>query len=256
MNAEVFSSTTRSPFSSSPWALRDSRRGSSRREIVLPCQAVRERDFKLIADRTLDISADGVLLPLRIPVLTGESLIVSFGIPGVWIDAEATVARVIHGRRPGDDGLAIGVMFDRLSPSARAALTGYLHGRRSPLPRRGPLARLRRGEAPPRLADDSSFMLDVLVSPSLVCSAHETTSRRSVSLAEATVIEDVGVSSSAIEFLNDDDFEECTDDDDELSSLTKEEAARYSEAVGLDILRALVGAWQSLGTPSDRANLQ
>jgi len=114
---------------------------------------VREHDFKLIADRTLDISNDGLLLPLRTRVLTGESLIVSFEIPGMWIDVEGTVARVIHGRRPGDDGLAAGVIFDRMAPSARAALAGFLHGRKMPLPRRGPLARLRRGEAAPQLAD-------------------------------------------------------------------------------------------------------
>lgn len=132
---------------------RESRRAASRRAVVLPCQAVREHDFKLIADRTLDISADGLLLPLRTPVLTGESLIVSFAIPGLWVDAEATVARIVHGRRPGDDGLAVGVVFDRISPSTRAALAGYLHARKAPLPRRGPLARLRRGEDVPQLAD-------------------------------------------------------------------------------------------------------
>ncbi len=138
----------------SPASIRESRRAASRRAVTIPCQAVREHDFVLIADRTLDISIDGLLLPLRRHVLTGESLIVSFAIPGMWIDVEATVARVIHGRRPGDDGLAAGVIFDRISPSARAALAGYLHGRKVPLPRRGPLARLRRGEAAPQLADE------------------------------------------------------------------------------------------------------
>ncbi|HVH42524.1 MAG TPA: PilZ domain-containing protein, partial [Labilithrix sp.] len=119
--------------SSTPWALRDSRRGTTRRDVALPCQAVREHDFKLIADRTLDISVEGLLLPIRTPVLTGDSIIVSFEIPGMWIDVEGTVARVIHGRRPGDDGLAVGVVFDRIAPSARAALAGFLHGRTAPL---------------------------------------------------------------------------------------------------------------------------
>lgn len=132
----------------------DARRRASRRAVVLPCQAVREHDFKLIADRTIDVSADGMLLPLRTRVLTGESLIVSFAIPGMWIDAEGVVARVVHGRRPGDDGLAVGVLFDRISPAARAALAAYLHGRREALPRRGPMARLRRGGDAPRLADE------------------------------------------------------------------------------------------------------
>ena len=132
---------------------RSSRRISTRRGVTLPCQAVRESDFKLIADRTLDISVDGLLIPVQEHILTGETLIVAFPIPGMWIDAECSVTRVVHGRRPGDDGLACGILFDKISPSARAALAGFLYGKPPPLPRRGPLARLRRGEELPRLAD-------------------------------------------------------------------------------------------------------
>ena len=151
-----------SPFAAAP---RASRRTATRRDVLLPCQAVRERDFKLIADRTLDVSVDGLLLPVEEHILTGETLIVSFAIPGLWIDAECSVTRVVHGRRPGDDGLlAIGVLFDAISPSARAALAGYLHGKPPPLPRRGPLARLRRGEDGPQLADQS-IMNQTLVGP-------------------------------------------------------------------------------------------
>ena len=142
--------------SSTPFApARASRRISTRRGVTLPCQAVRERDFKLIADRTLDISVDGLLLPVQEHILTGETLIIAFPIPGMWIDAEASVTRVVHGRRPGDDGLACGVLFEVISPSARAALAGYLHGKPPPLPRRGPLARMRRGEELPQLADQA-----------------------------------------------------------------------------------------------------
>lgn len=140
-------------------AARASRRISTRRGVTLPCQAVRERDFKLIADRTLDISVDGLLLPLAHDeqVMTGETLIISFPIPGMWVDAEASVTRVVHGRRPGDEGPACGVLFDVISPSARAALAGFLHGKPPPLPRRGPLARLRRGGEAPRLADQTTM---------------------------------------------------------------------------------------------------
>ena len=105
--------------SSSP---RRSRRLAIRRELMLPCQAVRLSDFKLIATATLDVSVDGVLLPVAFPILTGEPIIVSFQIPGAWIDAEAIVTRVVHGRRPGDDGLAVGAIFDVISPASRAAL--------------------------------------------------------------------------------------------------------------------------------------
>ncbi|MBX3222190.1 MAG: PilZ domain-containing protein [Labilithrix sp.] len=191
-------------------SLHESRRGSPRREVVLPCQAVREHDFRLIADRTLDISIEGLLLPLRTRVLTGETLIVSFAIPGMWIDAEATVARVVHGRRPGDDGLAVGVIFDWLAPSARAALAGFLHGRRSPLPRRGPLARLRRGEAAPRLADETA-MQNILLPK----------------------IEEVAdVTAEAADVVDDDAVD------------------------GLGVLRAVVGAWQSLIVDEGAANVE
>jgi hypothetical protein len=151
-------------------AVRPSRRAASRREVLLPCQAVREHDFKLIADRMIDLSTEGMLLPLlssKTKVLTGEPLLVSFSIPGLWIDAEATVARIVHGRRPCDDGLAAGIVFHGLPPASRAALAGFLHARRAPLPRRGPLCRLRRGEGPPQLAD-VSVMAKELSMPELV----------------------------------------------------------------------------------------
>lgn len=139
------------------------RRSATRREVTVPCQAVREHDFKLIGDRVLDLSIDGMMIPLKRCVLTGESIIVSFQIPGMWIDAEATVARIIHNRRPGDDGIAAGLVFDALAPAARAALAAYLHGKKEPLPRRGPLAALRRGESAPRLADEGTMATPILV---------------------------------------------------------------------------------------------
>jgi hypothetical protein len=183
-----------------------SRRTSMRRDVVLPCQAVRERDFKLVATRTIDVSVEGVLLPMGIPLLTGESIIVSFEIPGTWIDCEALVTRIVHNRRPGDDGLAVGLMFDVISPSSRAALAAFLHGRPPPLPRRGPLARMRRGEAGPRLADQT-----VMSAP----------------LRPPMDVLDVDL-----------DAIDCGWDDE-----------REPDALG--ILRAVVGAWQSLVVPAE-----
>jgi hypothetical protein len=184
---------------------------------LLPCQAVREHDFKLIADRMLDMSMDGVMLPLRRNVLTGETLLLSFALPGgIWIDTEATVARVVHGRRPGDDdGLAVGVVFDRIPASSRAALAAFLHGRRAPLPRRGPLSRLRRGEGAPELADQSMMMRFVFADPK--------------------------------------DVEE--DGDGETPSSSEQKKQKQDDAVdGLGVLRAVVGAWQSLIVSDGAAN--
>jgi hypothetical protein len=145
---------------------RVTRRTSTRRDVVIPCQAVREHDFTLIADQTLDVSVDGLLVPIERRVLTGETVIVSFRIPGTWIDAEGTVTRVVHGRRPSDEGMAVGIVFDVISPASRAALAGFLHGRPPPLPRRGPLARLRRGLDAPQLADQMA--MESVLAPEIV----------------------------------------------------------------------------------------
>lgn len=86
-------------------------RRSTRHAVRLECQVVRERDFQLVADRIVNLSATGLMVSPADPALTGEKLIVSFQIPhsGYWVDAEATVARVVHGRRPGEHtrGLAL-----------------------------------------------------------------------------------------------------------------------------------------------------
>lgn len=83
----------------------------SRYSVQIACQLVRERDFRLIGDRVVNLSASGLVVSPADPALTGERLIVSFQIPhsGYWVDAEATVARVLHGRRPGEHtrGLAL-----------------------------------------------------------------------------------------------------------------------------------------------------
>lgn len=138
---------------------KSSRRVSTRRHVEIACQAVRLADFSLLSDRIVDLSAYGLMVPTHgaSRVRIGDEVIVSFEIPGRWIDAEAIVSRVVHGLRPSDDGPALGLSFVGLPAASRAALAGFLHGRPPPLPRRGPLARLRRGEAVPRLADEQAF---------------------------------------------------------------------------------------------------
>jgi PilZ domain len=90
---------------------RKAHRRSTRHSVRLVCQVVRERDFQLVADRIVNLSASGLVVSPADPALTGERLIVSFQIPhsGHWVDAEAVVARVVHGRRPGEHtrGLAL-----------------------------------------------------------------------------------------------------------------------------------------------------
>jgi hypothetical protein len=139
-----------------------SRRVSTRRDVVIPCQVIRKSDFKLVADKTIDLSTDGVLVPVRETLAIGEQVLVSFAVPGAWIDAEGVVTRVVHNRRPGDDGLAIGIFYGLVEPSQKTALALFLHGKPPPLPRRGPLSRLRRGLPAPVLADEEMMSSGVL----------------------------------------------------------------------------------------------
>jgi hypothetical protein len=87
-----------------------------RRIVSARCQVVRERDFRLIADQVVDLSPGGALVMPADPCLTGEKVIVSFQVPYLlnYIDAEATVARVVHGRRPGEYSRGLALHFDHV----------------------------------------------------------------------------------------------------------------------------------------------
>lgn len=89
----------------------------------LCCQVVRERDFRLVADRILDLSPGGALVGPCDPVLTGERVILSFAaLGGRYVDAEAIVARVVHGRRGGEHTRYLGLSFEGLDQDSLAAL--------------------------------------------------------------------------------------------------------------------------------------
>ena len=105
-------------------------RSAFRREVLLACQVVRERDFRLIGSLAFDLSTDGMLVLTSTRILTGEPLLVSFRAPRskVWLDVEATVARVVHGRRPGDHGRCLGLSFNPLAESDRIQLFDGLRG--------------------------------------------------------------------------------------------------------------------------------
>jgi hypothetical protein len=93
-----------------------------------PCEVVRTRDFRLVGTRVLDLSAKGMLLEADLPILTGEELLVTFKTPGTdrWYDCEATVARVLHGRRRGDACRALGIAFDGIDPFSELLLCEHL----------------------------------------------------------------------------------------------------------------------------------
>lgn len=121
-----------------------------RRYVRLDCQVVREFDFKLVGDLALDLSPRGMLVRAApkssssgaraMPVLTGEEMIVSFKPPrsNTWFDAQAVVARVVHGRRPGDYGLSYGLEFQNMSQDEEHALFDQLRGMGRPDAQRPP----------------------------------------------------------------------------------------------------------------------
>lgn len=115
-------------------------RSALRRAVRVDCQVVREHDFRLLGSRGVDLSPSGMLVMAQEPVLTGESVIVTFRLPRgfFWFDAEATVTRVVHGRRPGDTGRCFGLEFQTLDPDCKWLLALALRGNAPPVPRRAP----------------------------------------------------------------------------------------------------------------------
>jgi hypothetical protein len=119
---------------------RKQHRRAFRREVLLRCQVVRERDFRLVADLALDLSTDGMLVATEQRVLTGEELLVTFQPPrsNRWLDVSATVARVVHGRRPGDRGRCLGIAFQGFDARSQGVLFEHLRGLPPPDPARLP----------------------------------------------------------------------------------------------------------------------
>jgi hypothetical protein len=116
------------------------RRGTLRHTVHISCQVVRERDFRLVGDTIVDLSTSGMLVTPADPVLTGERVIASFRLPAstYWIDVEATVARVIHGRRPSEHSRAIALEFDPLPGLSELVLATALQSMPPAPPRMRP----------------------------------------------------------------------------------------------------------------------
>ncbi|MBS2018289.1 MAG: PilZ domain-containing protein [Deltaproteobacteria bacterium] len=121
-----------------PLFVRKNERREVRRAMVLSCQVVRERDFRLISEKALDLSPDGMLIATDVDLEPGENVFVSFKATelGLWFDSEASVARVIRGRRPGDRGKGIALRFSTMPRVKRLILRGHLRRVPPPIPRR------------------------------------------------------------------------------------------------------------------------
>lgn len=120
--------------------LRKNERRSMRKIVRLPCQVVREHDFRLVGEESVDLSPDGMLVFSRLPVEPGQSLLVSFQATpyGLWFDTEAEVTRIVLGRRTRDLGAQVGLRFTGLDSVKKLILRGHLRKMPPPLPSRAP----------------------------------------------------------------------------------------------------------------------
>ncbi len=109
-------------------ALRPNRRREIRRAARLACRVSLRSDGRALGDCAVDVSPRGLLVLSDERVDPTERLLVSFqttDLP-IWFDTEATVARVVEGRRTGDRGRALGLRFESLSAVSRLILRGNL----------------------------------------------------------------------------------------------------------------------------------
>ena len=134
------------------------RRREMRRDARLGCIVRRMDTWRLVGDRTLDLSPQGMLVLSDERLEHGTELVVSFQateLP-IWFDTLATVTRVVEGRRPGDDGRALGVHFESLPAVSRLILRGYLRAMPAPRARREPPV-----ELAPRDPDYAQMVRDI-----------------------------------------------------------------------------------------------
>jgi hypothetical protein len=135
------------------------RRREIRRSATLGCRVRRVETSRLVGDRTLDLSPTGMLVMSDEGIAEGSQLTVSFmttELP-IWFDTEATVTRIVQGRRPGDVGRALGLRFDSLPAVSRLILRGHL--------RRHPAAESQREpplELAPKDPDYARIVKDIL----------------------------------------------------------------------------------------------
>lgn len=117
-------------------------RREMRRAVRLGCQVVRERDFALVGLETLDVCPDGMLVRAAsdLEVDLGDRVHVCFQATpfGTWFDTDATVVRVLHGRRDYDRGRSVALSFGALDRVKRFILRGAFRKTPPPVPRRKP----------------------------------------------------------------------------------------------------------------------
>ena len=122
--------------------LSGNRRGEIRRSVYLGCRVRRMTGRGLVGDRSLDLSPQGMFVLSDENLEAGTELFVSFqatDLP-IWFDTRATVARIVAGRRLGDDGRGFGLRFRTLPAVSRIILRGHLRKAPRAAPQRWPVA--------------------------------------------------------------------------------------------------------------------
>lgn len=111
----------------------------TRRAVEAPCVAVDRIAFKLVGQRVIDVSEEGMRVRADRPVPRGRSLRVTFQAPtGQWMTVDAVVKRVEQGRRGGERGYCLGLEYTRID--GREELRKKLIGIPPPIPSRTPRA--------------------------------------------------------------------------------------------------------------------
>jgi hypothetical protein len=114
------------------------RREEIRRAVYLGCRVKWVDRTGLVGDRSLNLSPRGIFVLSDEEIPLGTDLFVSFRtteLP-IWFDTQATVTRLIAGRRLGDDGRGFGMRFRTLPGVSRLILRGYLRRAPRPAPQR------------------------------------------------------------------------------------------------------------------------
>lgn len=121
-------------------AVSGNRRGEIRRSVYMGCRVRRIMGRGLVGDRSLDLSPEGMFLLSDEDLEPGARLLVSFqatDLP-IWFDTQATVERLVAGRRIGDDGRGFGLRFRTLPSVSRIILRGHLRRAPRAAPQRWP----------------------------------------------------------------------------------------------------------------------
>jgi len=119
--------------------VRASGRHTIRRAVEVSCCVVRQSDGKIIGRRGFDLSPYGMRVELKdIDVELGDRFFVCFRTTpfGIWFYTDAHATRVLHGRRPKEEGRALGLKFGSLSAVSRLCIRGALRRVPPHLPQR------------------------------------------------------------------------------------------------------------------------